>query len=293
MKFIILLLLAGIGYSGFWNYQFSSENKKLSNKISKLENDLNKMQNQKAREKELEEAAIRDLDGRIQALSAEISSLTDRLKGINDVELGGNNPATREWDINQEKQTIANLEKQQDDLKYQENSTSSEGKKVVGQDKIAKAQAETAMQSQILSQQQVLISLQQQLSQAKKERIGGNTIQNLQNQVSAQQNYIASLKIKKQDLANQWNETTQGHQNYSATVNNLKADENNLKARIAQEKKNLSDLQKGLNSDKDISKRHKQDLEQIQGAIKGKMAQLEELKSQRASHQQKLNQLGY
>lgn len=294
MRYFFYFCLVLLAFSLYWNQKFYFQNHKYAKELSKLRSDVNKLdhdlidaRSDRQSRIEAERQAIKTLDSQIQTKTLELASLSEKVKGINDVDLSGNNPSTLEWDIRHQKEIVADFERQIKDIKAQEDQINNQSKIVQNQDKWSKAESENALQSQIAYQEQNLRDLQGRLSQAKSNRASSDVIRKYQDQVNQQKDFLKGMKAQKQTLSRQWTQVSAQHAS-TGQLAQLKETEKELKDRLQNEKNTLIQLQGNLNSDRQLADQHKKQVSQNQKNYQDKKAEIDNLKSQKADYERRL-----
>jgi hypothetical protein len=273
-----LILAVALIFSVVWIARLYDDNKTNLKKLKRAETELSFLKKSNEQDRDQRQRTVQDLDSQIQHKKKEITDLTEQLKGINDVELGGNNPSTLQWDISHQKEIISDLERQLRDLKTQEGQIGAQNQIVQTNEKWSKAQSEKALQDQIGNQEQSVRDAESRLNDAKTNKSTKDVIGQLQNQLKSQKEFLKSLKSQKLDLNAKWNRQI-GVDGAQAQV--LKAEnkrgQNFIQDRLVKEKAKLAELQKSLQTDTQVAKTHNAHLSQIQTDLKTKRSELEAL----------------
>jgi DNA repair exonuclease SbcCD ATPase subunit len=298
MKFARYLPFALLALSLYWNYaqnkQLNSELLKVSQLQSdniKLEHELIQARDDKQLQISSERKVLQTLESDIAKINQQLAGLTGRLKGTNDVPLGGNNSSTLQWDIQHQKEVIADLERQLRDIKAQESQISDQNKAVQSQDKKSRSESELALQAQINYQEQNLRNIENTYNQARRDRAAAEVQDKLKVQVEEQRKFVAAVKLQKQTLGVRWDQVAAERGNVGQALAQLKGQETTLQDQIQTEKKNLDRLQKDLGANQKVAGAYKSQLSQIQKDLDSKRAQLTDLQEQKREHQQHLQSL--
>jgi chromosome segregation ATPase len=296
MKIVwILALIAGL--SAYWNFKLQRENAKEQRELrrakdeeNKLEHDLISARDQKQEQINEEKRILQDLDRDLKNKNHDLEALTDQLKGTNDVDLGGNNLSTQDWDIRHQKELVADLDRQLKDIRAQEKQYSNQTKNVQNQDKIARAESENALQAQITYQEQTLQQIQATLNQARADRASYEVTHKLQDQVNQQRAFVNNLKTQKATLSRNWTIASAQH-NIDQTMPELQNSERDLTNRLITERDNLARLQADYNSNKTVANNHKGEVSKLQRDYQSKKIEIAGIQNQIAEHNRRLQAL--
>jgi len=294
---VVWILALIVGLSAYWNFKLQRENakeqrelKKAKDEENKLEHDLILARDQKQSQINEEKKIIQDLTFTLKNKTHDLEALADQLKGINDVDLGGNNLSTQDWDIRHQKELVADLDRQLKDVRAQEKELSSQTRNVQLQDKAARGASENALQTQIYNQEQTLQQIQGTLNQARAERASKEITQKLQDQVNQQRAFVNNLKEQKQTLSRQWTIASAQH-NTRQAMPELQNSERDLINKLNTEKDNLARLQQDYNSNKSVANVHKNQVGQLQKDYQNKKQDIASLQSQIDEHNRRLTAL--
>lgn len=293
MKLLWLLALVA-GLSVYWNFKLKKENakelaevNKLKVKEKQLEHEIIFERDQRQSQINQETQNLNDLNFKLKNLNHDREALEDQLKGTNDVDLGGNNLSTSEWDIRHEKEVIADLDRQLKDVRIQEKEVSTQNKNVLNQDRASRAASEAALQSQIDYQNQTLIQIQDSLNQARADHSSAEVIRKLQGQVNQEREFINSLKTQKQNVSKQWTLISTEH-NISQALPELQNSERDLTNRLQAENSNLNRLQQTYNSEKSVATQHNAQLGRLRAELQGKIREIQSVQGQIKEHSERL-----
>ena len=290
MERALLAILAILLLFSVWlNQKFYFSNEKLKTNLSRTQQELKRVQGNLS-SLEAESAArfqsvqeqLASVDQQLQQKTALLQNLRSQYGGTNDVDLGGNNINNMEWDVKHQKDLIASLDRQSKDLQDQISSYSQAGQQDQNQNRAYKAQKDAEFQNQIQTQEYNLTQIRNQLALAKQEHQDLNVIQNINQQVNNQIEFIKSLRSQKLNFDRE----SQGHSNLTrqqaeAAKQNLLTQKIEVQNHAKQEREILKSIQGRLDEAKKTAQNHSSQVKDLRNQIASIQKEIQDLQEKK------------